>query len=408
MHILFLTDNFPPEVNAPASRTFEHCRAWFAHGHKVTVITCAPNFPAGRLFPGYKNRIWQVEIMDGIRVIRVWTYITSNDGFVKRIVDYLSFMVSGAVAAIFVQEVDIVIGTSPQFFTVCAAYITSIFKRAPWVFELRDIWPDSIKAVGAMKESLATKMLDKLVIFLYHRANLIVTVSHSFLHTLVNLGVSESKIAVITNGVDLSRFRKREKDPDLLLQYDLDKKYIVGYVGTHGMAHGLEVVLKAAEILEKKMMIRDVKFLFIGDGAKKQELINNAKKKEISNIIFLDSVPKDLVAKYWSLLDVSIIHLRKSPLFYQVIPSKLFESMGMGIPILHGVPGESARIVEKENVGELFDSENVDQLISCLLRLRNDRDRQALYQKNCLDAAYKYDRSSLAKEMLNLMLKIVE
>jgi hypothetical protein len=125
VHILFLTDNFPPEVNAPASRTFEHCREWVRAGHRVTVITGAPNFPKGRVFDGYRNRIWQREEMEGIRVIRVWTYITANEGFAKRILDYLSFMCSAVVAAPFVREVDVVVGTSPQFFTACAAFITA-------------------------------------------------------------------------------------------------------------------------------------------------------------------------------------------------------------------------------------------------------------------------------------------
>jgi hypothetical protein len=147
------TDDFPPEVNALASRTFEHCREWVRAGHEVTVITCAPSFPKGRVYEGYRNALWQREDMAGIRVIRVGTYITANEGFLKRTLDYMSFMVSGFVASLFVREVDVVVGTSPQFFTVCAAYMSGLFKRRPWVFELRDIWPESIRAVGAMKSS---------------------------------------------------------------------------------------------------------------------------------------------------------------------------------------------------------------------------------------------------------------
>ena len=139
MHILFLTDNFPPEVNAPASRTFEHCREWVKAGHQVTVITGAPNFPNGKVFDGYRNHLWQQETMAGIRVIRVGTYITANEGFVRRTLDYLSFMVMGFLASLAVRRVDVVVGTSPQFFTVCAAYVTGLCKRVPWVFELRDI-----------------------------------------------------------------------------------------------------------------------------------------------------------------------------------------------------------------------------------------------------------------------------
>ena len=119
------------------------------------MITCAPNFPKGKVFDGYRNRAWQTEEMDGIRVIRVWSYITANEGFVKRILDYQSFMVTATLASPFVRGVDVVVGTSPQFFTACAAYVVAGMKRVPWVFELRDLWPESIRAVGAMKDSKA-------------------------------------------------------------------------------------------------------------------------------------------------------------------------------------------------------------------------------------------------------------
>src|SRR5438128_785545 len=149
MHILFLSDNFAPEANAPASRTHEHCKVWVEAGHDVTVITCAPNFPKGEVFAGYRNAWRQEERIDGIRVVRVWSYITANEGFARRILDYLSFMVTAAIAAPTVRGADIVVGTSPQFFTAWAAWFTGALKRRPFVFELRDLWPESIRAVGA-------------------------------------------------------------------------------------------------------------------------------------------------------------------------------------------------------------------------------------------------------------------
>lgn len=155
MHILFLTDNFPPEVNAPASRTFEHCREWVKAGHQVTVLTCVPNFPKGEVYDGYKNKLWQSEEMDGIRVVRVWSYITANEGFLKRTLDYISYMLTATFAAPFVARADVVVATSPQFFTAIAGYLIGFIKRAPFIFELRDLWPESIKAVGAMQKELA-------------------------------------------------------------------------------------------------------------------------------------------------------------------------------------------------------------------------------------------------------------
>lgn len=403
MHILFLTDNFPPEVNAPASRTYEHCREWVARDAKVTVITCAPNFPKGKVFTGYKNRLWQSEVMDGIRVIRVWTYITANEGFAKRVLDYVSFMLTGAVAALFVRKVDVVAGTSPQFFTACAAWMVGRLKRVPWVFELRDIWPESIKAVGAMQDSLAIRLLERIELFLYRHASRIVAVTHAFKDTLIRRGIDGSKIDVITNGVDLSNFSPLPKDAGLSAELGLNGCFVAGYIGTHGLAHGLETLLDAAQTLQQLPGAEDIRILFLGDGAKKAELVESAKTRGLRNVLFVASVPKDQVPGYWSLLDVSIIHLRKTVLFTSVIPSKLFECMGMGIPVLHGVAGESASIVQTEQVGEVFESDNAQQLVDALLKLRADKERFKRYQANGLSAAKRYDRKQLAASMLKIL-----
>jgi glycosyltransferase involved in cell wall biosynthesis len=402
LHILFLTDNFPPESNAPASRTFEHCREWVRAGHGVTVITCAPNFPKGNLFDGYRNLLWQQEQMDGILVIRVWSYITANEGFVKRILDYQSFMVSAILAALFVRRVDLVVGTSPQFFTACAAYVVSRMKHIPFVFELRDMWPESIKAVGAMKDSAAIRYLERVEMFLYRKASRIVTVTHAFCDTLIRRGIDGSKIDVVTNGVDLSHFAPQAKDQQLVEQLGLQGMFVAGYIGTHGMAHALETLLDAAAALQQTPGAENVRLLFLGDGARKAAIASQAQAMGLRNVLFLESVPKGQVVRYWSVLDVSIIHLRKTELFTTVIPSKLFECMGMGLPVLHGVAGESADIVRREQVGEVFESENAQQLVAGLLRMRAEPVAYASFQQNGLAAAQRYDRKNLAQQMLHV------
>ena len=402
MHILFLTDNFPPESNAPASRTFEHCREWVRDGHQVTVITCAPNFPKGRVFDGYRNRLWQQEQMDGIRVIRVWSYITANEGFVKRILDYQSFMLSATLAAPFVRGVDLVVGTSPQFFTACAAYLVSRIKRIPFIFELRDMWPESIKAVGAMKDSAAIRILERIEMFLYRKAARIVTVTHAFKSTLMRRGIDGSKIDVVTNGVDLSHFAPQAKDAALVQQLALQDMFVAGYIGTHGLAHALETLLAAAHTLQEMPAAQNVRLVFLGDGARKAAIAAQGQAMGLRNVLFLDSVSKQQVVRYWSVLDVSVIHLRKTELFGTVIPSKLFECMGMGIPVLHGVAGESAEIVRREQVGEVFESENAQQLVDALLRMRDGPAAFARFQQNGLAAAQRYDRKNLALQMLQV------
>ena len=407
MHILFLTDNFPPEVNAPASRTFEHCRLWVSAGHKVTVITCAPNFPLGRVFSGYRNRLVQREEIEGISVVRVWSYITRNEGTLRRTLDYVSFMFSSMFASIFVRRVDVVVGTSPQFFTTCAAWVVGAVKRKAFVFELRDLWPESIKAVGAMKNERILGMLERIELFLYRHAARVVSVTHSFRRNLQERGIDPGKVEVITNGVDLSRFAPRPRDAALAEKLGLTGKFVAGYVGTHGMAHGLETLLEAARILKSGPDADRFRIVLLGDGARKADLQRLAGEMGLDNVVFVDTVDKAEVPKYWSLLDVSIIHLRKTELFSTVIPSKLFECMGMGLPVLHGVEGESAEIVRRERVGIVFPPEDAVALAAGIRRFRQDPAFAAECRQSATSAAGHYDRTKLGMDMLRVLESVV-
>lgn len=401
MHILFLTDNFPPEVNAPASRTFEHAREWVKGGHQVTVITCAPNFPKGRVFPGYKNRLWQQEDLSGIRVIRVWSYIAANEGFARRVLDYMSYMMTATLAALFVRRVDVIVATSPQLFTALAGWITGLLKRRPWVFELRDIWPESIRAVGAMKTSRVLDMLERLELFLYRRATRVVTVTNAFRDNLIRRGINPQKIRVVTNGADLSRYKPQGKDPDLAAELSLQGKFVLGYIGTMGMAHGLGTLIDAMRQLSALPEGADLRLLMLGDGAAKAAL--QEKAVDLPGVIFLDSVPKEQVTRYWSLLDVALIHLKATDLFTTVIPSKLFECMAMGLPVIFGVKGEAAEIVRKSGCGVLTEPEDSVALAEKILKLQADPDMRAQISAAGIAAAPSWDRRVLASKMEDIL-----
>lgn len=407
MHILFISDNFYPEMNAPAARLYEHAKIWVNLGSQVTIITCAPNFPDGKLLNGYKNKLWQEEIIDGIRVIRVWTFITKNTGIFLRTIDFLSFMVSSLIASFFIKKIDIVIGTSPQFFTACSARFASLFRKVPWIFELRDIWPKSIKAVQAIKQPLIIKMLEIIELALYKDASKIISVTHSFKQDLITRGIPEEKIKVITNGVDLSQFRPIKKNNKILSDLNLKSDDIIfGYIGTHGMAHSLETVIKAAAICEKKY--KNIKFLLIGNGAKKEVLKKIAKKDKVKNIIFIDSKSRDEIHQYWSLLDFSIVHLKKNDIFKEVIPSKIFESMAMGIPIIHGVEGESSNLIKNHKVGLTFEPQNHEDLYQKIQKIISNQNMISEYKLNAIKTAKKFDRKILAKKMYLEIKKIYE
>ena len=402
MHILFLTDNFPPEGNAPASRTYEHAREWVKLGHDVTVITCAPNFPEGVLFDGYKNKWYQREVMEGINVVRVKTYITANEGFVKRILDYISFGVMGGIAGLFQARPDVIVSTSPQFFCACGAWVLSVVRWKPWVFELRDIWPASITAVGAMEKSTIIRVLEKLEMFLYRRADRIVAVTNSFKTELIERGIDGDKIDVVINGVDLSKYSPVEtKSPALADQYGLAGKFVVGYIGTHGMAHALDKVLDAAALLQDN---DDVRFLFAGGGAERASLERLAAERGLSNVVMMPRQPKEAMPAVWSLCDISLISLRDTPLFTKVIPSKIFESMGMGLPMVIACPaGEATDIIADTSSGVVVQPENPEALADCIAGLYSDRTRLAELASASSVSAKGYDRARQAALMLDAL-----
>lgn len=399
MHILFLTDNFPPEGNAPATRTYEHARAWVKLGHDVTVITCAPNFPEGVLFPGYKNKWYQREVMDGINVVRVKSYITANEGFTRRILDYISFGVMGGIAGLFQKRPDVIVSTSPQFFCACGAWVLSVIRWKPWVFELRDIWPASITAVGAMEKKTVIRVLEKLEMFLYSRADRIVAVTNSFKTELNERGIDGDKIDVVINGVDLSKYSPAQsKDSALADEYGLTGKFVVGYIGTHGMAHALDKVLDAAERLQDN---DDVRFLFAGGGAERASLEQLAVERGLSNMVMMPRQPKEMMPAVWSLCDISLISLRDTPLFTKVIPSKIFESMGMGLPmVIAGPRGEATEIIEGTCSGVVVEPENPEALADCIAALYYDRARLAELARASGASAETYDRARQAELML--------
>ena len=400
MHILFLTDNFPPEGNAPATRTYEHAIRWVKAGHKVTVITCAPNFPEGKVFDGFKNKLYDVSELDGIRVVRVKTYITANEGFVKRILDYMSCMVTGFIAGLFQKKPDVIVATSPQFFCACAGWALSAVRRKPFVFELRDIWPASITAVGAMKDSKAIRLLEKIEMFLYQRAGAIVSVTHAFKQELIERGVDGSKIEVVLNGVDLSKYEPQEKDAELAKQFGLEGKFVAGYIGTHGMAHGLEHIVDVAERLQNH---DDIRVVFAGGGAARQKVVDLVEKKQLKNVVLIDRQPKEMMSRLWSLCDVSLVPLINSDLFKTVIPSKIFECMGMGIPTIMSVPeGEATAIIRETCSGVVVDSESVEQITAAILKLHEDHELYQQVRTRSIEAAPRYSRDIMAADMASV------
>lgn len=406
MRILFISDNYPPEVNAPASRLAEHAQHWLAAGVDLEVMTSAPNFPEGVVYEGYENRWWDRTQMDGVDVIRVKTYITPNEGFLKRTLSYVSFMMSACVGGFFVRKPDVIVATSPQFFAAVGGFALAKLRRVPFVFELRDLWPASIAALGAVKYPRLLTWMEKLELFMYRHADAVISVTEAFKVDLIERGIEGEKIHVVRNGVELAQYKPLgAKDADLAAEHGLEGKFVAGYVGTHGMAHGLDKVLLAAELLKD---VPDVRILLVGAGSEKAKLESMIAERKLDNVVSLGRFPKSDMNRVWSLCDVALIHLRNLPVFSTVIPSKLFESMGVGQPVLMGLPkGEATAIVEKTGCGVVCEPESPESIAAGIRRLATDPDLYQTLHRQSLAAAPAHSREAQALNMLEVLRQCV-
>ncbi len=404
MNILFLSHYFPPEVNAPASRTSEHCRAWVRAGHAVTVVTCAPNHPRGQVYPGYRNRLFARERVDGIEVIRLWTYLSANEGFLKRTMNYVSYMLACIVALPGLGRADVVVSTSPQFFNGLAGYFVSRAKRAPWLLEIRDLWPESILAVGAVRNQTLIRVLRWLEHFAYRKASHIVPVTDAFARYMTDAGVPAAKITVIKNGVDTSLFDVGVSGAAMRAELGLGSKTVAAYFGTHGMAHHLETVLEAAALLKDR---QDIVFLLVGDGAERARLAALAAERALENVMMLGQRPKQDMPALWAVADISLVLLRKTDLFKTVIPSKIFEAMGMATPIVLGVDGEAREIVEAAGAGRCIEPENAAELAAAVSELADDAEqRAAIGRRAHAYVGQHFDRQVLAERYLKILVSL--
>ena len=398
MKILFLTDNFPPEVNAPATRTYEHCKYWINLGHEVTVVTCTPNFPQGKVYAGYKNRFYSKENIEGIKVVRVWSYIAENKGFAKRTFDQLSFAFSSFFAGLFLGKFDYIIATSPQFFTSWSGYLLSKFKRTPWLFEVRDMWPEGI--IFLNQESKVYRVLEKIELFLYLDASKIVTVTESFKESIIERAtVPINKVETIYNGSNNNLFQAREKNQEILKKLNLKNKFIIGYAGTLGISHSLEFIVNQLAFIKEK----EIHFVFIGDGAVKSKMLKLIKKLNLTNITMLEPIKKEDMPSYLSIFDVGLVPLKKEDAYLKVIPSKVFELAAMQKPILLGVDGEIRNIVSSYDAGEYFEPENAESFLSKVNYLYEQRDKLDAYTTGLNKLSNDFDREVLATKMIDFI-----
>jgi glycosyltransferase involved in cell wall biosynthesis len=394
-------------MGAPAARAAELSRLWAREGHEITVLTGFPNHPTGVVPPVYRKQLRRMvvrEYLDGVDVLRTWLLPLPNRRSYERVLNYSSFLFSAAVVGSFLERPDVVIATSPQLLVGLAGWWISRLKAVPFVFEVRDLWPESLAAVGVGNpNSILHRTLAAVANFLYRNADHIVVVTSAFKTYLVEHGqVAEEKISVIENGVNTHLFCPHSPSEEIRRQIAAEDKFVVSYIGTMGMAQGLETVLDAARILQSRAP--NVRFMLVGEGAEKQALVSRAISMGLDNLTFLDQQDREKVPAFICSSDVCLVMLKKADLFKTVLPSKLLEFMACGRPVLLGVNGEARRIMDDAGAGIFVEPENAEDLADKIVQLAaNPGLREVLARNGRAYVVRQFSRQQTASRYITVL-----
>lgn len=399
MKILFLTQYCPPEVGAPQNRIFEFAKELKKLGHEVSILTAMPNYPKGRIFDGYKGKVILKEEIDGIPIIRTWIYATQKNSFIKRLLNYLSFTFSSVfLGAWKISKQDIIITESPPIFLGGSGYILAKLKKAKYIFNISDLWPESAIKLGVLKNRTLIRLSTWLEEFCYKKADLITGQTQGIVNNIIERGFDKSKIHLVTNGVNTALFNKDMYDDSFKIENDLADKFTVCYAGIHGLAQGLEVILETAKQLEN---YNEICFLFIGEGPEKEKLMGIAENEELKNVKFLPMQQKKEMPRIIASMDATIIPLKKIDLFKGALPSKMFEALASQLPIILAVEGEAKKLIEEANAGICVEPENSAEIAKAIITLYKDPDFAKALGKNGRDYVCKHYSRKAITDRLN-------
>lgn len=374
MKIAVYSHYFEPEIGAPSARILDMASNWVTSGDSVEVVTCFPNHPTGQIYEGYRSSSYASEDLKGIKVHRHWTYITPNKGFIKKTLGHLSYVPSAMLTSSRrLQSPEVFIGSSPTLFAAQAAAMAASRYKAPFIMEVRDLWPAIFVELGVLKNPSLIRMLEYWELSLYRRATRIVTVTERFREDLIRRGIPENKIATITNGADVDFWSPASAKPGLREELGLAGKCVALYIGAHGISQGLRAILLAADRLKER---RNVAFVFVGEGAEKESLVAEAKRLGLESVFFLDPVDKLKVRDFYALADLCLVPLRDIPGFDAFIPSKMFEMMAMSCPIVGSVRGEAAEILKRSGAAELVSPEDSEGIAAAVAFLADNAEKR--------------------------------
>jgi glycosyltransferase involved in cell wall biosynthesis len=410
MKITIISHYYPPEIGAPQARLSEMARVWVAAGHEVRVVTCFPNHPTGEIpavyRDAYRRQHFLEETLDGVAVTRCWVYATRNKGFTKKTLGHLSFMGSSVVqAGTAVRGSDVIVVSSPTFFSVFSAWLLAKRYRIPYVFEVRDLWPAIFVELGVLRNRALIKALEACELYLYRDAAAVVTVTRAFAEDIARRGIDPGKLEVIHNGADVDQFGPMPPDDELVDRHGLRDKRVVMYVGAHGISHALHRIVEVADRLRDR---QDIRFVLVGEGAEKERVVGEATSRSLSNVLFIGGQPKEMVRRYYSITDVGLVPLRDIPLFDGFIPSKMFELMAVGKPIVGSVRGEARDILARSGAALVCDPEDVPAITDAVVRLCDDSAlRHRLGQSGSEFVRREFSREVLARRYLGVLERCV-
>jgi colanic acid biosynthesis glycosyl transferase WcaI len=404
--ILYVSQYFPPEMGAPAARVAELSRYWAQDRHEVTVLTGFPNHPTGVVPAEYHRKFRRLvarEKIDGVNVVRTWLLPFPNRRTYERMLNYSSFCVSAAATGLFTERPDVVIASSPQLLVGLSGWWLARCKRSRFVLEVRDLWPESLAAVGVGNaDSLMYRALARIAGFLYRNSDHIVVVTPAFKEYLIkHWRVAPQKISVVENGVEAETFSPKAES-NLRTELGADGKFVVSYIGTMGNAHGLEALVEAAVQLQNSAP--GVLFLLVGEGAEKEALVSLARSRGLANLRFVDQQSREKIPAYICASDACVVLLKKNEIFKTVIPSKMLEFMSCARPVILGVEGQARKILEEADAGIFIEPENPSELAEAVLRLSGDQQlREKLGRNGRRHVLQHFSRRQTAMAYLDIL-----
>ena len=379
MRVLLLTQWFDPE---PTFKGLAFARELQKQGFDVEVITGFPNYPGGKIYPGYKMSVFERKVIDGVTVTRVPLYASHDQRALRRVLNYVSFAASATVAGLFfVKRPDVIYAYHPPLTVGLAAAIIRFFRRTPVVYDIQDMWPDTLRATGMLNNEKALSLVDSVCRFVYRSMDKIVVLSPGFRRLLLERGVPESKLEVIYNWCDESSIGASNEQSQAGAGYKMGQGFSVLFAGNMGRAQALDAVLQAAGIVAGSAP--DVRFDFLGGGVEVARLKQLAIDTGLNNVAFHPAVPMAEVGKYLHDADALLVHLKQDPLFKVTIPSKTQAYMAAGRPIIMAVDGDAADLIRESQCGYIAQSENPEAIANAVLKMREMslEDRESMAKK---------------------------